>query len=60
MFFEPMQEISQFFNTFQSASSAPEKIAGVLACRPEITDPDQPVQLERAPSLEGLAGLTRP
>ena len=48
MFFEPMQEISQFFNTFQSASSALEKIAGVLACRPEITDPDQPVQLEPA------------
>lgn len=47
MFFEPMQEISQFFNTFQSASSALEKIAGVLACRPEITDPDQPVQPEQ-------------
>ena len=31
MFFEPMQEISQFFNTFQSASSALEKLAGVLA-----------------------------
>ena len=30
MFFEPMQEISQFFNTFQSASSALEKLAGVL------------------------------
>ena len=28
MFFEPMQEISQFFNTFQSASSALEKLAG--------------------------------
>jgi ABC-type multidrug transport system fused ATPase/permease subunit len=47
MFFEPMQEISQFFNTFQSASSALEKIAGVLACRPEITDPDQPEQPEQ-------------
>lgn len=47
MFFEPMQEISQFFNTFQSASSALEKIAGVLARRPEITDPDQPVQPEQ-------------
>ena len=34
MFFEPMQEISQFFNTFQSASSALEKLAGVLAERP--------------------------
>jgi ATP-binding cassette subfamily B protein len=48
MFFEPMQEISQFFNTFQSASSALEKIAGVLAVKPEIIDPDQPVQLEPA------------
>ena len=44
MFFEPMQDISQFFNTFQSASSALEKIAGVLARRAAITDPGQPVQ----------------
>jgi ABC-type multidrug transport system fused ATPase/permease subunit len=28
MFFEPMQEISQFFNTFQSASSALETLRG--------------------------------
>lgn len=46
MFFEPMQEISQFFNTFQSASSALEKIAGVLARRPAIADPPDPVPLE--------------
>ena len=39
MFFEPMQEISQFFNTFQSASSALEKLAGVLAEQPAIRDP---------------------
>lgn len=44
MFFEPMQEISQFFNTFQSASSALEKIAGVLAVAPAIADPAQPVR----------------
>jgi ABC-type multidrug transport system fused ATPase/permease subunit len=47
MFFEPMQEISQFFNTFQSASSALEKLAGVLAERPGIKDPAQPVALEK-------------
>jgi ATP-binding cassette, subfamily B, bacterial len=47
MFFEPMQEISQFFNTFQSASSALEKLAGVLAERPAIKDPVRPVRLER-------------
>ena len=45
MFFEPMQDISQFFNTFQSASSALEKLAGVLAERPGIKDPARPVTL---------------
>ena len=45
MFFEPMQEISQFFNTFQSAASALEKLAGVLAERPGITDPKRPITL---------------
>jgi len=47
MFFEPMQEISQFFNTFQSASSALEKLAGVLAERPGIKDLERPVKLEK-------------
>ncbi len=42
MFFEPMQEITQFFNTFQSASSALEKLAGVLAEPPAIADPARP------------------
>jgi ATP-binding cassette, subfamily B, bacterial len=50
MFFEPMQEISQFFNTFQSASAALEKIAGVLAQQPAVTDPEQPVTL---PTVKG-------
>lgn len=47
MFFEPMQEISQFFNTFQSASSALEKLAGVLAQQPAIADPADPVRLDQ-------------
>jgi ABC-type multidrug transport system fused ATPase/permease subunit len=46
MFFEPMQEISQFFNTFQSAASALEKLAGVLARKPAIADPDHPIELD--------------
>lgn len=45
MFFEPMQEITQFLNTFQSAASALEKLAGVLAERPGITDPVRPVSV---------------
>lgn len=47
MFFEPMQEISQFFNTFQSAASALEKLAGVLAEEPGIKDPEHPVELSK-------------
>ena len=45
IFFEPMQEISQFFNTFQSASAALEKISGVLAEQPGIRDPSDAVPL---------------
>jgi ATP-binding cassette, subfamily B, bacterial len=45
MFFEPMQEISQFFNTFQSAASALEKIAGVLAQQPAVVEAVAPVRL---------------
>ena len=50
IFFEPMQEISQFFNTFQSAAAALEKIAGVLAEVPSIRDPSSPVEL---PNVKG-------
>ena len=44
-FFEPMQEVSQFYNTFQSASAALEKISGVLEERPQLADPEHPVPL---------------
>lgn len=54
LFFEPMQEISQFFNTFQSASSALEKMAGVLAEKPRIADPVQPVRLQTSSGDIGL------
>ena len=47
IFFEPMQEISQFFNTFQSAAAALEKIAGVLAEEPGIQDPVHPTTLSK-------------
>jgi ABC-type multidrug transport system fused ATPase/permease subunit len=45
MFFEPMQDISQFLNAFQSASSALEKLAGVLSEQPAIRDPAHPREL---------------
>jgi ATP-binding cassette subfamily B protein len=44
-FFEPMQEISQFYNTFQSASAALEKLSGVLEERPGVPEPIDPTPL---------------
>ncbi|GIH97241.1 ABC transporter ATP-binding protein [Planobispora siamensis] len=46
-FYEPMQEISQFYNTFQSAGAALEKLSGVLEERPAVAEPRDPVPLER-------------
>ncbi|CAA9416973.1 MAG: Heterodimeric efflux ABC transporter, permease/ATP-binding subunit 2 [uncultured Propionibacteriaceae bacterium] len=48
MFFEPMQEISQFYNTFQSASAALEKASGVLEEQPTVKEPTDPVPLPDA------------
>jgi ATP-binding cassette subfamily B protein len=46
-FFEPMMEISQFYNTFQSASAALEKLAGVLEEKPSVPEPATPQRLDR-------------
>lgn len=42
MFFDPMQDISQFLNIFSSATAALQKLAGVLAEKPAVTDPAAP------------------
>ncbi len=47
-FFEPMQEISQFYNTFQSASAALEKLSGVLEEEPSVPEPVSPTPLPAA------------
>jgi ATP-binding cassette subfamily B protein len=44
-FFEPMQDISQFYNSFQSASAALEKLAGVLEEEPAVAEPVRPRRL---------------
>jgi ATP-binding cassette subfamily B protein len=38
-FFEPLQDLSQFYNTFQSAAAALEKISGVLEEPPAVAEP---------------------
>ncbi|MBA2739280.1 MAG: ABC transporter ATP-binding protein [Nocardioidaceae bacterium] len=47
-FFEPMQEISQFYNTFQSAGAALEKLSGVLEEEPDVAEPTVAVPLRDA------------
>jgi ATP-binding cassette, subfamily B, bacterial len=46
-FFDPLQDLSQFYNTFQSAAAALEKISGVLDEPPAVPEPDQPTPLPR-------------
>jgi ABC-type multidrug transport system fused ATPase/permease subunit len=47
-FFEPMQELSQFYNLFQAAAAAFEKLSGVLEERPTVAPPAEPVALAEA------------
>jgi len=44
-FFEPMQELSQFYNSLQSATAALEKLSGVLDEPPAVPEPAHPVSL---------------
>ncbi|MGW0431684.1 ABC transporter ATP-binding protein [Micromonospora sp. NPDC003197] len=50
-FFEPMQELSQFYNALQSATAALEKLAGVLDEKPTVPEPQQPVPLSAATAV---------
>jgi ATP-binding cassette, subfamily B, bacterial len=45
-FFQPAQDIAMFYNSYQSASAALEKISGVLEERPGVPDPTSPVDLD--------------
>ncbi|MEO3869224.1 ABC transporter ATP-binding protein [Nonomuraea sp. B12E4] len=46
-FYEPMQEISQFYNTLQSAGAALEKLSGVLEEEPGVPEPRDPQPLPK-------------
>ncbi len=52
-FYEPMQEISQFYNSMQSAGAALEKLSGVLEERPVVAEPRRPVPLPRSRGPKG-------
>jgi ATP-binding cassette subfamily B protein len=54
-FFDPLQDVSQFYNTFQSAASGLEKISGVLDQEPSVPEPVSPGELpgREAATAEG-------
>ncbi|WP_108248791.1 ABC transporter ATP-binding protein [Planctomonas deserti] len=47
-FFGPAQEMAMFYNGYQSASAALEKISGVLEEKPGVPDPTAPIDLWKA------------
>ena len=44
-FFEPMQELSQFYNLFQASAAGLEKLSGVLDEQPTVPEPAEPIRL---------------
>ena len=44
-FFDPLQDLSQFYNVFQAAGAALEKLAGVLEETPTVREPSSPAVL---------------
>ncbi|MET4703494.1 ABC transporter ATP-binding protein [Frigoribacterium sp. UYMn621] len=47
-FFAPAQEMAMFYNSYQSATAALEKISGVLEEQPSVPDPTRPIDLWKA------------
>ena len=55
-FFDPIQQLSQLYNTFQSAMAALEKIFGVLDTEPELADPPDRPPCPPSPAASSFAG----
>ncbi len=47
-FFQPLAQIGMFYNSFQSATAALEKLSALLAEEPTVPDPSEPVTLPAA------------
>lgn len=56
-FFDPMEELAMFYNSYQSAASALEKISGVLEEQPSVPDPADPVDLWNADGRVRFEGV---
>lgn len=56
-FFDPAEELAMFYNGYQSASAAMEKISGVLEEEPSVPDPAHPVRLAHAAGRIDFTGV---
>ena len=58
--FEPVMQLSEFYNMFQSAMSALEKLSSFLAEEPEVAEPEHPheraVESATEPTAESTTG----
>lgn len=63
--FEPVMQLSEFYNMFQSAMSALEKLSSFLAEEPEVAEPDHPYEravestaesASKSSAAEGVSG----
>lgn len=57
-FFDPIEEMAMFYNSYQSAAAALEKISGVLEEEPSVPDPVKPVDLWEAEGHVHFDGVT--
>ena len=53
--FEPVMQLSEFYNMFQSAMSALEKLSSFLAEEPEVAEPEHPYERAVEPAPEPAA-----
>ncbi len=58
-FFEPLQDVSQFYSTFQSSAAALEKLSGVLEEEPAVPEPVAPARLPDRPEEAGRGRALR-
>ena len=56
--FEPVMQLSEFYNMFQSAMSALEKLSSFLAEEPEVAEPEHPHERAVEPATEPAAEST--
>lgn len=56
--FEPVMQLSEFYNMFQSAMSALEKLSSFLAEEPEVAEPEHPHERAVESVAESATGIT--